>query len=100
MAVTRCQMPRLTESRARRAKLPESGQEFIWCSEVKGFGIRLTPGARSYVVQCRFGEKQLRLTLGPAGTLPFEGPHHAPGALDLAMAALNAARRGEIPGSP
>jgi integrase len=90
-------MSRLTESRGLRAKLPNKGQIFHWCSEVKGFGIRLTPGARSYVVQCRCLGKVLRLTLGPVRTLPFEGPSHAPGARDLAIAALNAARRGDDP---
>ena len=46
-------MPRLTETRAARAPLPASGQTFLWCSEVRGFGCRLTPGARSWVVQVR-----------------------------------------------
>ena len=39
----------------------------------------------------------MRLTLGRVGVLPFEGPSGAPGARDLAVAALNAARRGEDP---
>src|SRR5215218_9031780 len=89
-------MPRLTETRAARAPLPASGQSFLWCSEVRGFGCRLTPGARSWIVQVRKpdGSKK-RITLGAVGTLPVEGPPDAPGARDLAMAALNAARRGE-----
>jgi integrase len=89
-------MPRLTETRAARALLPASGQIFLWCSEVKGFGCRLTPGARSWIVQVRQldGSKK-RITLGAVGTLSVEGPPDAPGARDLAMAALNAARRGE-----
>src|SRR5215204_6582239 len=89
-------MPRLTQTRAERAPLPASGQSFLWCSEVRGFGCRLTPGARSWIVQVRKpdGSKK-RITLGAVGTLPVEGPPDAPGARDLAMAALNAARRGE-----
>jgi integrase len=90
-------MARLTESRSVRLKLPTSGQAFEWCDEVKGFGVRLTPGARSYIVQGRYKGKKFRLTLGPVGTLSFEGPSHAPGARDLAIAALNAARRGDDP---
>lgn len=90
-------MPRLTETRAERTKLPEKGQAFEWCSEVKGFGVRLTPGARSYIVQGRHNGEKFRLTLGPVGTFPFEGPPHAPGARDLALAVLNASRRGEDP---
>lgn len=90
-------MAKLTETRALRAKLPEKGQAFEWCSEVKGFGVRLTPGARSYIVQGRRNGEKFRLTLGPVGTFPFEGPPHAPGARDLALATLNASRRGEDP---
>jgi integrase len=91
-------MPRLHETRASRATLPRSGQAFIWCSEVRGFGVRLlATGVRSWVVQLRYQGKVHRITLGPVGTLPFEGPPDHPGALDLARAALNAARRGEDP---
>jgi integrase len=91
-------MPRLTETRALRAKLPETGQAFEWCSEVGGFGCRLlASGQRSWVVQTRYGGKTHRITLGKVGVLPFEGPEDKPGAVDLARIALNAARRGENP---
>jgi integrase len=91
-------MPRLHETRALRVNLPSSGQKLIWCSEVHGFGCRILPsGVRSWVVQVRYGGRSHRITLGPVGTLPFEGPPHAPGARDLAVAAINAARRGENP---
>ncbi len=88
-------MPRLTETRATRLQCPPVGAAFEWCSEVKGFGVRLTPGARSYIIQLRANGKTQRLTLGRVGVLPFEGPPEDPGARDLAIAALNAARRGE-----
>jgi integrase len=90
-------MPRLTETRASRLQSPFSGTAFEWCSEVKGFGVRLTPGAKSYIVQLRSNGKTQRITLGRVGVLPFEGPEETPGARDLAIAALNAARRGEDP---
>ena len=91
-------MPRLTETRALREKLPHAGQRLIWCSEITGFGCRIMPsGVRTWIVQCRLHGKEKRITLGPVGTLAFEGPAHAPGAVDLARAALNAARRGEDP---
>src|SRR5262245_46876666 len=91
-------MPRLTETRATRAKLPETGQAFEWCSEIGGFGCRLlASGVRSWVVQLRYGGKVHRITLGKISTLPFEGPPDHPGAVDLARIALNAARRGENP---
>src|SRR5262245_31151784 len=91
-------MARLTESRAQRQTLPQSSQEFIWCSEIGGFGCRLLPsGIRSWVVQLRHGGKVHRITLGKVGTLPFEGPPDRPGAVDLARIAINAGRRGENP---
>src|SRR5262245_6648633 len=90
-------MPRLTETRAARTKLPEKGQTFEWCSEVRGFGVRLTSKARSYIVQLRQGGREFRLTLGAVGVLPFEGPPNRPGARDLAVAAITAARRGDDP---
>ena len=91
-------MPRLTETRALRTSLPKNGQRLIWCSEISGFGCRILPsGVRSWVVQLRYQGKSYRITLGPVGVLPFEGPPHAPGAADLARTALNAARRGDDP---
>ena len=51
---------------------------------------------RSWIVQLRHHGKTHRITLGPVGVLPFEGPD-APGAADLARLALNAARRGDDP---
>ena len=53
---------------------------------------------RSWIVQLRHHGKTHRITLGPVGPLPFEGPAAtAPGAADLARPALNAARRGDDP---
>ena len=65
----------------------------------RGPRLRLPPaGDRRavWVVQVRYQHKVLRITLGPVGTLPFEGPPDHPGAVDLARIALNAAtaRRG------
>jgi integrase len=90
-------LSRLTATRASRAKLPRSGQTFLWCDEVRGFGLRLTPTTRSWIVQLRFRGKELRITLGRVGILPCEGPPDRPGARDLAIVALNAARRGIDP---
>jgi integrase len=90
-------MPRMTETRALRARLPQDGQIFAWCSEVRGFGIRCTATTRSYIVQPRYNGQKLRLNLGTVGVTAFEGPPHAPGARDLAITALAAARRGTDP---
>ena len=68
-------MPRLTETRALRATLPQTGQRLIWCSEIIGLGVRLLPtGVRSWIVRVTYLGKQHRLTLGPVGTLSFERP--------------------------
>jgi integrase len=88
---------KLTENRSLHLPLPKSGQRFTFCDQVKGFGVRCTPGARTYIVQVRYNDRKLRIKLGPVGTLPFEGPAHAPGARDLAITALTAAGRGEDP---
>jgi integrase len=91
-------MSRLTETRALRTTLPQTGQLLIWCSEISGFGCRLLPsGVRSWIVQLRYLGRTHRLTLGPVGVLPFEGPPSTPGAVDLARLALNAGRRGDDP---
>ena len=91
-------MPRLTETRAVRAPLPskQKRERTEWCSEVIGFGARiLATGVRSYTVM---PPGHSRITLGRVGVLPFEGPMpDHPGARDLAVVALNAARRGEDP---
>jgi hypothetical protein len=50
-----------------------------------------------YTGRPRYNGRKLRIKLGPVGTLPFVGPADAPGARDLAIAAITAARRGENP---
>lgn len=91
-------MPRLTEPRVLRETLPPKGKlKWLRCSEVKGFCACITPnGARTWYVLVREKTgKQKPYSLGPVGVLPFEGPPEEPGARDLALAALNAARRGD-----
>jgi len=88
-------MPRLTQTRAERAPLPtgESRQRFEWCSEVKGFGVRIAnTGGRSWVVQPPNGK---RVTLGAITVLPCETTPTQTGARDLAIAALTAERFGK-----
>lgn len=87
-------MPRLTETRAVREPAPEKGEKWLWCSELKGFGVRIVPGGtRTYYVRIRDHNKNYKL--GRVSVLPFEGPPEEPGARDLALAGLNAARRGD-----
>ncbi len=56
---------RLTDNMVRKALSPSRGQEILWDTEVKGFGVRLTPqGAKSFVLDYRAGARQRRVTIG------------------------------------
>jgi integrase len=88
---------KLTENRARNLRRPDKGQVLHFDSNVKGFGVICTPGARTWFVQPRYQGRKPRIRLGAVGVLAEIGPVHAPGARDLAIAALTAARRGEDP---
>lgn len=63
---------KLTKTRVERLSLPESGQYFEWDDDLQGFGIRITPGSRSYVVQQRVNGKTRRVTIGKHGLLTAE----------------------------
>jgi integrase len=61
------EMPKLTKKIVDRLELPAKGQKFVWDAELKGFGIRLTPGGKSYLVQARVGGATRRTTIGKHG---------------------------------
>ena len=44
-------------------------QSFIWDSELKGFGLRITPTRKTYIVQNRIAGKTVRVTIGLHGPL-------------------------------
>ena len=90
-------MPRLTEARALRAPLPTGRDKyFLRCSEIRGFSVCISRGgSRTYCVEVTTLSKTKRITLGPVGVLSFDGSADAPGARDLALAAINANRRGD-----
>jgi integrase len=48
--------------------------QFLWCGEVRGFGIRIKPsGAATFVIQYKTARKQTRrMALGPYGTLTVD----------------------------
>lgn len=60
---------KLTKATVEVANLPENGQRFLWDDELKGFGVRLTPTAKTYVVQARVAGITRRITLGKHGVL-------------------------------
>lgn len=66
-------MPKLTKSVVDRAPLPQDGQSFIWCSELRGFGVRLNAsGARTYIVQGRINGKERRVSIGRHGVFTVD----------------------------
>lgn len=63
-------MPKLTKGYIDRIK-PGSKDELHWDTEVRGFGLRVTPAGRfTFIVQSRIGasEKTVRITVGTYGT--------------------------------
>jgi integrase len=60
---------KLTKTTVEKLALPESGQVLIWDADMKGFGVRLTPGGRVYIVQGRVNGKTRRVTLGKHGLI-------------------------------
>jgi len=63
---------KLTKSMVENSILPEKGQAFLWDSEVRGFGVRLTPSSRTYIVQGRVGGVERRVSLGRHGVLTVQ----------------------------
>jgi integrase len=61
-------MPRLTINFIEtKITLPTKGQVIIRDDEVQGFALRLTPGAISYIAECRVNGKNRRVTIGRHG---------------------------------
>lgn len=63
---------KLTKKIVENAALPERGQRFLRDSELKGFGVRLTPGSRVYIVQGRVNGVDRRVTIGKHGVLTLQ----------------------------
>lgn len=56
---------KITKGTVDKAEVPASGQRFIWDSEVKGYGVRITSGGtRTFIIQKRINGKDKRVTLG------------------------------------
>ena len=54
-------MPKLTKSIVDRAEVPPKGQAFVWCSEDRGFGVRINAsGSRTFIAQGRINGKERR----------------------------------------
>jgi integrase len=56
---------KLSYAAVRKALPPTQGQLFLWDTEIKGFGLRITKaGAKSFVLDYRADGRQRRITLG------------------------------------
>jgi len=60
---------KLTKTTVEKLSLPDSGQKLVWDSEMKGFGIRLTPTGRTYIAQARVKGRTRRVSLGQHGII-------------------------------
>lgn len=66
-------MPRISQRFIeRKAKRPETGQIIYRDDELIGFGLRVTRGSMSYIVECRVNGINRRITIGPHGRLDPE----------------------------
>lgn len=63
---------KLTKSVVESLPLPDKGQRFVWDQELRGFGVRLTPGGKAYIVQARVDNKTRRQSLGKHGVITTE----------------------------
>jgi integrase len=60
-------MARLINSVINKLEQPTSGAVLLFDDESRGFGLRLTRGAKTYIVQCRVNGKVKRITIGRHG---------------------------------
>lgn len=63
---------KLTKTIIENSVLPLKGQQFLWDSELKGFGVRLTPGGRAYIAQGRVNGVNRRVSLGKHGVITLQ----------------------------
>ena len=74
----------MTEKFARTAEQPPTGQRLLFDDRETGFGIRLTKGSRSWIVQISDNRRTKRATLGKVGDMPMVEARKKAVALKLA----------------
>ena len=62
-------MPKLTKSFVKSIPLPERGQIIFRDDLLPGFGLQVTPGSKTYIVEARVNGIAHRITLGKDGAL-------------------------------
>jgi hypothetical protein len=66
-------MPKLTKSIVDHAEVPSRGQAFVWCSEDRGFGVRINAsGSRTFIAQGRISGKERRISIGRPGVFSVD----------------------------
>jgi len=65
-------VPKLTKRLIDAVKHPPSGQLFLRDDELRGFGVRITPGSKSFIVEREIHGRVKRLTIGRYGILTVE----------------------------
>ena len=63
---------KLKKSIVEGTPLPQKGQTILWDDDIKGFGIRLTRGSRTYIAQARVKGVSRRVSLGSHGTITLQ----------------------------
>lgn len=57
-------MPNLTKSYVESRPAPVTGQAFYWDSSFKGFGVRVTAGSKTFILDRKLNGRTVRLTIG------------------------------------
>lgn len=66
-------MPKLTKNYIDKITAPADKEAFHWDSDVKGFGLRVTPSGKiTYIVQGRVNGSSPRISIGPHGVFTVD----------------------------
>ncbi|MDU7587274.1 MAG: Arm DNA-binding domain-containing protein, partial [Acidovorax sp.] len=66
-------MPKLTKNYIDKITAPAEKEAFHWDTEVKGFGLRVTPSGKiTYIVQGRVNGSSPRISIGPHGVFTVD----------------------------
>ncbi|MDP2002712.1 MAG: integrase family protein [Desulfurivibrionaceae bacterium] len=63
---------KLTKITVEKLPLPDFGQALVWDDQTRGFGLRLTPSCKTYIIQGRVNGKTRRVSLGRHGVITAE----------------------------
>ena len=64
---------KLTKTTVAKVEPVEGRQVLLWDAELRGFGLRVSPGgAKSFIFQRRIGKRERRVTIGRAGEISAE----------------------------